>query len=276
MKLTNMAAGACIALVLVSGAYATGSKQKTQPASGGTLTLEKGVLSVGMAIEYPPMEYYDADGKTPMGFDVQLAKALADKLGLTVKYVDNAWEGIFAGVNKGDYDIIMSGVTITPERLQAHNFTKPYIGNAMTIVLLKGSGITIDKPEDIAGRKVSYQAETTADIYATRLEKEQGVRFEAFEYDNIMQCFEDLKVGRVEVIVVDSLVAFDYVSGADSPFEIVWQGTADETFGICLKKGSDALTAALDKALDELFADGTIQKISQDVFKQDLVSSVRK
>ncbi|MDR2494488.1 MAG: ABC transporter substrate-binding protein, partial [Spirochaetaceae bacterium] len=212
---------------------------------------------------------------TPIGFDVQLAKALADKLGLTVKYVDNAWEGIFAGVNKGDYDVIMSGVTITPERRAAHNFTKPYIGNAMTIVLLKGSGITIGQPEDIAGHKVSYQAETTADIYATRL-AEQGVGFEVFEYDNIMQCFEDLKVGRVEIIVVDSLVAFKYVSGADSPYEIVWQGTADEQFGICLKKGNDQLTAALDKALDELFADGTIQKISQDIFKQDLVSSVRK
>ncbi|MDR2486141.1 MAG: ABC transporter substrate-binding protein [Treponema sp.] len=274
MKANNVIMSLCAALVLVSGVYAGGAKQQ-QPGSGEKLTIENGVLAVGMAIEYPPMEYYDVDGKTPIGFDVQLGKALADKLGLKVKYVDTAWEGIFAGVNKGDYDVIISGVTITQERLDAHNFTKPYIGNAMTIVLRKDSPITIEKPEDIAGYRVCYQAETTADIYATRL-AQQGVQFEAFEYDNIMQCFDEMKVGRVDIIVVDSLVAFEYVSSADSPFTIVWQGAADEKFGICLKKGNAALTSALDKALDELFAEGTMLKISQSIFARDLVSTARQ
>lgn len=270
MKLHPITLGVIMTLVLMNAC-----SKETKPQSGGGLTIENGVLSVGMAIEYPPMEYYDADGKTPLGFDVQMTKALADKLGLKVNYVDTDWSGIFAGVNTGKYDAITSGVTITEDRLAAHNFTKPYIGNAMTIVLLKGSPIKIGKPEDMAGYKVCYQAETTADIYATRL-VEQGVSFEVFEYDNIMQCFDDMKSGRVDIIVVDSLVALEYVGPQDSPFEIVWQGTADEKFGICLKKGNDALTAALDKALDELFAEGTMLKISQDVFGRDLVSTARQ
>ncbi|MDR0524373.1 MAG: transporter substrate-binding domain-containing protein [Spirochaetaceae bacterium] len=260
---------AMLTAALASGVFAKGSTQQTE----GSLTIENGVFAVGMAIEYPPLEYYDADGKTPIGFDVQLAKALADQLGLKVKYVDTAWDGIFAGLNTGKYDAVISGVTITPDRIGAHNFTKPYIGNAMTIVLLKDSGVSLTKPEDIAGYRVCYQAETTANIYADRL-AEQGVAFTPFEYDNIMQCFEDLRHGRVDIILVDSLVASNYVAG-DSPFKIVWQGTADEKFGICLKKGNNALTDALNTALDKLFANGTMTRISQNIFKQDLVSSVR-
>jgi polar amino acid transport system substrate-binding protein len=121
---------------------------------------------------------------------------------------------------------------------------------------------------------VAYQAETTSDIYMGKL-KDQGMEFTPREYDKVMNCFDELRLGRVDAIVCDSLVAVDYIAPEDTPFEIVWQGPADEVFAICLKKGNDALTAALDKALDELFADGTMLKISQEVFKMDLVSAVR-
>jgi polar amino acid transport system substrate-binding protein len=254
---------------MVSGfSFARGTQQQQ---SGG-LTIKSGVFSVGMEIGYPPMEYFDTDGKTPIGFDVQLAKAIGAKLGLQVEFVDTAWDGIFAGVNTNKYDAIISSVTITEERLEAFNFSKPYIGNAMVIVLSKKSPITITKPQDIAGYRVTYQAETTADIYATEL-AQQGVKFTSFEYDKVMNCFDEIRLGRVDVIVVDSLVAFEYLS-RDPDLYIAWQGSADETFGVCLKKGNDALTAEINKTLDALFADGTIAGISQDIFKMDLASSV--
>jgi polar amino acid transport system substrate-binding protein len=271
MNIRFMSLGVCITLIGWGGLCAGCAKA---PSQSDNLTVENGVLTVGMAIEYPPLEYYDDDGKTPIGFDVELAKALADKLGLKVKYVDTAWDGIFAGLNTGKYDAVISGVTITPDRLGAHNFTKPYIGNAMTIVLLKDSPIAIEKPEDIAGYRVSYQQETTADIYAARMAG-QGVSFTPFEYDTIMHCFDELRLKRVDIIIVDSLVASRYISSEDSLFEIVWQGPAEEKFGVCLKKGNDALTAALDKALDELFAGGVMARLSQTIFQQDLVSQSR-
>jgi polar amino acid transport system substrate-binding protein len=256
---------------LVTGVFAGGKKE-----SGG-LTIKPGVLTVGMEIGYPPLEYYAEDGKTPIGFDVQLAKAVADKLGLKVEYVDTAWDGIFAGVTKGDYDCIMSAVTITEARLGAHNFSKPYIGNAQSLVLLKNSPLkaTVKTPNDLSGKGVAYQEETTSDIFMTKLAAE-GLKFTAYEYAKVMSCFDELKLGRVDAIVCDSLVAIDFIAPPGNPFEIVWRGPADEVFGICLKKGNDALTQALDKALDELFADGTILKISQEIFKADLVSSARK
>jgi polar amino acid transport system substrate-binding protein len=219
------------------------------------------------------MEYFAEDGMTPAGFDVEMGKALAAKLGLRVEFVDTAWDGIFAGVQTGKYDCIMSSVTITPERRETLNFTRPYIGNAMTVVVAKGSPISFFGPEDLAGYRVTYQAETTADIYATQI-AQSGVRFEAFEYDKVMNCFDELKLGRVDLIVVDSLVAFEYLDRGPDDFLIAWQGPADEQFGVALKKGNDALTAELDRALGELFAEGTLRKISTDIFHMDLVSSV--
>jgi polar amino acid transport system substrate-binding protein len=257
------------ALALPGFLFAGGTKQP----SGG-LTLEPGVLTIGMEIGYPPMEYLDTDGKTPIGFDVSMAKAVAAKLGLQVKFIDTAWDGIFAGVDTNKYDCIMSSVTITEERNLAHNFTKPYIGNSQALVLLKGSSVKARRPEELEGLGVAYQAETTSDIYMARL-ADQGLKFTPYEYDKVINCFDELRLGRVDAIVCDSLVAVDYVAPANTPFEIVWQGTADEVFGICLKKGNNALTEALDKALDELFADGTMLKISQEIFKMDLVSAAR-
>jgi polar amino acid transport system substrate-binding protein len=272
MKTKNIIVVLLAALLLMQGVYAGGKKETAAPDS---MTIKDGVLMIGMEIGYPPFEYFDADGKTPIGFDVQLGNAIAKKLGLKVEIVDTAWDGIFAGVNTGKYDCIISAVTITEERKAVHNFSTPYIGNAQAMVLLKGSTVTAKNPEELGGLGVAYQAETTSDIYMTKLADEKGLKFTAYEYDKVMNCFDDLKNGRCDAVVCDSLVAIDYVNAEDSPFQMVWQGTADEKFGICMKKGNDKLTAAIDKALEELFADGTVLAISQDVFKMDMVSSVR-
>jgi polar amino acid transport system substrate-binding protein len=270
-RIAKIAGLALAGMVLAQAAFAGGGKQQ----SGG-LTIAEGVLSVGMEIGYPPMEYYDTDGKTPIGFDVSMAKALAEKMGLQVKFIDTAWDGIFAGVDTGKYDCIISSVTITDARSDAHNFTKPYVGNAMAMVLLKGSDIKAKTPTELTGLGVAYQEETTADFFMANLAA-QGLKFTPYEYDKVMYCFDELKLRRVDAIITDSLVAIDYVAPADSPFEIVWQGEADEVFGICLKKGNDALTAELDKALDALFEDGAMLRISKETFGGiDMVSSARK
>jgi polar amino acid transport system substrate-binding protein len=240
-----------------------------RPQSRG-LTIEDGLLSVGIEIGYPPMEYYDVDGVTPVGFDIDLIKALAEKLGLQAKYIDVAWEGILAGLDSGRYDIAVN-ITILPERQRRYNFTKPYIDSSMTIVTLKNFPVKIEKPQDIAGKRVSFQGDTTAQYFTEGLSG-LGINFSSFGYDKIINCFNDLKFGRVDLVVVDSIAAFEYAGRENGNFEIAWNGPSDEYIGICLKKGNDALTAALDNALDELFADGTMLEISQNFFNRDLVS----
>ena len=218
------------------------------------------------------MEYYDIDGITAIGFDIELAKALAEKLKLKVKFIDTAWEGILAGLNAKRYDIAVN-ITILEERQKKFNFTKPYIDSAMTIVALKDSYIKIDKPEEIAGFRIAYQGDTTAQFFTEKL-KSKGLLFTSYGYDKIINCFDDLVLGRVDLIAADNIVAFDYAGKKNSFFEVIWQGASDEYIGIALKKGNDALTLALNDALDDLFKDGTMLEISLNVFNRDLVSSV--
>jgi len=96
-----------------------------------------GVLMIGADIGYPPMEYYDNDGTTPIGFDIDVGKAIAELLGLEYRVIDTAWDGIFAGVERGDYDCIISSVSITPDRLRVYLFTTPYVANKLCIVTKK-------------------------------------------------------------------------------------------------------------------------------------------
>jgi polar amino acid transport system substrate-binding protein len=258
-------------------AEAPAGQQEAQAAS--IATIKPGVLTVGMEIGYPPMEYFDTDGKTPIGFDVSMGKAIAAKLGLTFEFVDTAWDGIFAGVDTGKYDCIMSSVTWTEERAQNFNFTKPYVANSQLLVVKKDSKVKPKSLEETKGLRLTYQAETTSDTLATEWAAKNGVNLvqgkDVFEYDKVMNCFDELTFDRVDVILVDSVVAAEYLSRPNNPFEICAEVSNDEVLAICLKKGNDALTAALNKALDELYADGTLQKISQEVFGTDVVSSVR-
>jgi len=230
--------------------------------SGNSPTIKKGILSIGVEVGYPPMEYYGTDGAL-LGFDIDLAKALADKLGLKVDFIDTAWDSILAGLDAARYDIAVN-ITILPERQKKYNFTKPYINSFMTIVTRTDSLIKINMAEDIAGYRVSFQGNTTAQYFSERLNN-QGVKFLSFSYDKIINCFDDLKLGRVDLTVVDNIVAYYYTGKESNGLKIAWvdsQNSSDELIGICLKKGNDALTDMLNGALDELIADGTVGAIS--------------
>lgn len=232
------------------------------------------VLRIGMEIGYPPFEYYAEDGKTPSGFDVQLGKAIADKLGYKVEYVDTAWDGIFAGLDTDKYDIIMSATTITEERLQNYAFSTPYIGNGQAIILAKNSTLNITKPEDLSGMRVGYQAETTSDIFMTKKAAE-GLKFEPEEYDKVMNAYDDLKLGRCDAVCSDSLVAVSYLGKPDTEYKQVWAGTPDEYFGVCIKKSNTELVDKVNKALEELKADGTLKQIYLNVFGVDMSDSIK-
>ena len=237
------------------------------------MLLKKGELSIGVNIAYPPFEYYDADGKTALGFDIDLGKAIAKKLGVNAQIIDVAWEGIFAGLDTNKYDCVISGITITPERQAAYELSNPYVGNGQAIILKKGSSLKIKSPEDLKGLTVGYLTESTSDIFMTK-KAEAGLKFKAAEYDDAMNSFADLKNGRCDAVVSDSLVAVDYVSKKDAPFEIVWQGKPEEYIGIAIKKGNTQLLEAVNKALEDLLADGTLKELSIKNFGSDIVSTV--
>ena len=221
---------------------------------------------MGVEIGYPPMEYYGVDGEL-LGFDIDLVKALAEKLELSVVFFDTAWDGILAGLDANRYDIAVN-VTVLPEREKNYNFTKPYINSFMTIVTRKGSQVRINKIEDITGVNAAFQGNTTAQYFSERL-NDQGIRFTSFSYDKIINCFNDLKLGRVDLVIVDNIVAFFYTGMENSGLQVAWaepDDSSDELIGICLKKGNDRLTGMINKALDELNAEGVVGEISRKYF----------
>jgi polar amino acid transport system substrate-binding protein len=239
-----------------------------------SLTIKTGVLMIGMDIRYPPMEYMADDGITPVGFDVALGRAIAEKMGLEVQFVNRAWEKIFTAVDAKNFDCIISAVTITPERLQAHNFGKPYIQNTLAVVIPKNSRHIINSLLNLSGLGIAYKKSTTSEHYVRQLRNE-GLRFSSYEYDSVTNCFEELRSGRIDAVMTDLLVAYEYLGGSDD-YKIAWQGE-EEVFSICLKKGNDVLTSAIDGVLDELFSDGTILRISKETFNGlDMVSGARQ
>lgn len=243
------------------------SSEASTDSSAAPETLKKGVLTIGIQVDYPPFEQYGPDGITPVGLDCDIIEAIADRMGLKVEYVDTAWEGIFAGLDTDKYDAIISGVTITDERLAKYDFSDPYIQNYQCMVVKKDSGVEAKSPEELSGMKVAFQAETTSDIYMTDLIN-NGLDCEPFEYEKILECFSELDAGRVDAIVCDSTVTYPYLSKADNPYEMVWkQDEEPEEFGICLKKNSP-LTAPINEGLKELVDSGKLDEMMDKWFSE--------
>lgn len=264
-----------VAAMSAAAIFACASCSKNNNVQKGDFTLEAGKLKIAMEVGYPPFEYYAEDGKTPSGFDVELGKEIAKRLGLEPEFLDVAWDGIFAGLTTDRYDVVMSAATITPERLEAYDFSQPYIGNGQALILKKDSTLPWNKPEDAAGKKIGYQAETTSDFYIEKYAAAHNFEFVPCEYDKVMNAYDDLKFDRIDCVISDNLVAVSYLNSPDTEFKRVWTGDPDEYFGVCMKKGNSALQEKINKTIDEIKADGTMAKIYIQIFGEDLSDSIK-
>ena len=247
-----------------SGSSTASSDSASSAADGEGFKVDK--LRVGSDVAYPPFEYFDTDGVTPIGVDMELAEALGEKLGCEVEIVNTAWDGIFAGLSKGDYDVVISAVTITSERLLDFDFSDPYIENWQSIVVMADSEVKPADPSELAGLRVGYQEDTTSDIYLTDYIDKNGITVETFEYATVMNAYDDLAAGRLDAVISDSTVATKYI--ADAKYEQSWIQTEGEPelFGVCMPKGSTDLQKAINDALAEIQADGTLDKIFNTYF----------
>lgn len=265
----------CVLMVVGLSACQKTSKDSvsdTQVSVNKSGTIKDGTLMVGMEIGYPPMEYLDTDGKTAIGFDVELAKQLADKMGLKLKIVDTSWDGIFAGVDTGKYDCIISSVSITDDRKKHYNFSDAYVANRQVLVVPVDSDI--NSLTDLKGHSTAVQGETTADDYMKKHATEIGCELK--EYDKILNCFDDLKLKRADSVFVDSVVAAYYLGDDKDKYHTVWQNDDVEPLGVCLKKGNTTLTDKINATLKELNDDGTMKQISEKYFGDDISTDASK
>ncbi len=227
-------------------------------------------LVIGVDDSYPPMEYRDENNEL-IGFDVDFATALAAELGVEVEFVSTAWDGIFLGLESDKYDAIISSVSTTTERLENYDFSKPYLSNGQVIIVRPDSEM-IESPEQLEGKVVGVQLETTADIAAKK--QQESTTFELKQYDSITETFADLKTERLDAIVVDYAVALDYSTKSPGEFVITSTQLTNEPIAVCMKKGNTELKDKVNAAIVTLQESGKMKEISEKWFAADYTSNI--
>ncbi len=263
---------ALCAVMMAVGLTACGAGETTPQSSGedapaaataidisGATLMTDGVLSVGCEVGYPPFEDFAEDGTTPIGFDIDIITAVAEKLGLKVNIINTAWDGIFAGIGV-NYDVTCSAVTITPERQETMLFSTPYINNYQAVVLLADDDRKVESFNDLDGLSIALQKETTSDILMSDYKSTGTIDVQIVANEKVTSCFTQLQNGEVDAVVVDSTVADGYINSSDA-FKIVYEDKSEpEQFGIAMAKDNTGLQEAINKALAELEAEGYIKE----------------
>jgi len=225
-----------------------------------------GVLKVAIDASYPPMEFIDADGKTYIGFDVDYANALAEKLGVKAEFQNVAWDGILTGLKSGKYDVIISSMNITEERQKEVNFVE-YVAMAQNFVSREGFDVKTEA--DLAGKVVAVQAETTSHMWVDELKatKVKDIK-EIKSFPGATDAFLELKNKRADVVVIDEPVA-RYYAKIDG-HKVTGQAMAAEPVGIAIRKEDASLMEALKKAVADTKSDGTFKSLSEKWFGSEL------
>ncbi len=262
-RLTVLAATlglSALALTACSGGTTSGASSDAGSeydlVSGGTLT----VATEGT---YRPFSYHEGAGELT-GFDVEIAKAVADKLGLQVKFQETQWDAIFAGLDAGRFDVIANQVSINPERQEKYTFSSPYTVSRGVVVTTEDDD-SISSFADLSGKTTAQSL--TSNWY--ELATSSGAQVEAVE--GWAQAVALLKQGRVDATINDQLTYLDYEK-TNSPTGLKIAAETEDTSesAFAFKKGQDELADAVNSALEELRADGTLTQISEKYFGADV------
>ena len=218
-------------------------------------TVTDGVLTMATNASFPPYEYYDGD--TVVGIDAEIAGLIADKLGLTLEIADIEFDSIVAGVQAGKYDMGMAGMTVTDERKESVDFSTSYATGIQSIIVAEGSAITsVDDLTDDGSIKIGVQQGTTGEIYASGDYGDENI----VSYANGGLAVEGLKTGKVDCVIIDNEPAKSYVA-ANEGLTILDTEYVVEDYAIAFCKDNPELTEAVNAALEELIADGSVQAV---------------
>lgn len=219
-------------------------------------TITNGVLTLATSADFPPYEYYEGD--TITGIDVEIAQAIADKLGLTLQIEDMDFNTIVAAIQNGKYDIGMAGLTVNEDRSAVVDFTDSYATGIQAILVPEDSPITSvdDLLNNIGTYKIGVQLSTTGDIYACDDFGSENVE----EYTKGADAVLALTTGKIDAVIIDKEPAKSFAA-ANTGLKLLDTDYTVEDYAIIVQKGNSALKDAINKALAALKEDGTIQAI---------------
>jgi len=254
--------GGMTALVLAACGGEGGSASSSAPAqsanASGSIN-NKGTITVGTEGTYAPFTYHDKDGKLT-GYDVEVTRAVADKLGVKVEFKETQWDSMMAGLKAGRFDVVANQVGLTsPERQATFDKSEPYSWSGAVLVARKDSNIkSID---DIKGVKT---AQSLTSNYGEK---------ELVPVDGLAQSLTLIEQKRADATLNDELAVLDYLKkNPNAGVKIVWSAPADEKVGsgLIVNKGNDEVVAKFSTAINELKADGTLKKLGEQFFGKDI------
>ena len=243
-KLTALVLAALMICVMIAGCNSAKTNKHN--------TLEAGKLIMSTNAAFPPYEMVADDGSFE-GIDVEVAGAIAQKLGLELVIDDMDFDAALLAVQQGKSDMVMAGVTVTEEREMVMNFSDSYATGVQVIIVPEGSDVTID---NLGEKMIGTQRATTGYIYASGDYGEDHVT----AYDNGASAVQALMNGQVDCVIIDSAPAEAFVA-ANAGLTILDTEYVTENYAIGLGKDNTALVEAVNTALAELIADGTVQSI---------------
>ena len=255
LAMTACGGSASSAASSVASSAASSTAASSTAASSGAAALSTvvaGKLTMATNATFPPYEMTTDSGEIE-GIDVDTAKAIAEKLGLELQVDDMDFDAALLSVQQGKADIVMAGVTVTDERKAVMDFSDSYATGIQSIIVPNDSDIA--SPDDLAGKKIGTQRGTTGYIYCSDDFGEDSV----VAYDNGLTAVQALNNGQVDAVVIDNAPATEYVA-ANPGLKVLDTSYAEEDYAIGMAKGS-ALEDAINKALEELKEDGTLQSI---------------
>ena len=215
-------------------------------------TVQEGKLNMATNAEFPPYEY--KEGETYAGIDIEIANAIAQALDLELVINDVEFGSIIAGVQTGKYDVGIAGMTKTEERLESVNFSNTYATAVQVIIVPEDS--EIKSADDLEGKKIGVQQDTTGDIYCCGDFGDENV----VEYKTGADAVQALITGKVDCVVIDNEPAKAYVASAKG-LKILETEYVTEEYAICISKDNESLLAGINQVLEKLQESGELQKI---------------
>lgn len=271
-KLTALALTACgstadSAADSAAPAESTADTAATEETGGDLLSQiqASGTITVAMEGTWAPWTYHD-ESDNLVGYDVEVATKIAEKLGVEPKFVEGEWDGLLAGLDAGRYDIMVNGVDITPERAEKYDFSTPYAYNRTAVITQKDND-SIKTLEDLNGKTT---ANTISSTYA-ELAEQYGATVTGV--DDLNQTFELLLSGRIDATLNAEVTYYDYMKEHPDANAKIAVLTADANeVAIPMRKGDETATlrTAIDTAIEEMRADGTLKELSEKYFGTDI------
>ena len=226
---------------------------------------KRGTIIVGLEGDWAPWSYVDENDELT-GYDVEVAKAIADKLGVEIQIVPGEWDGLFAGMDAGRYDMVVNGVEVTEERADKYDFSTPY-AYIRTALIVKGDNDSIKTFEDLKGKK------TANSIASTYMNLAESYGATCYGVSTLDETLTMVLQGRVDA-TLNAIVSFtDYMAQhPDSNLKVVATTEEASNVAIPMRKGDEtaSLREAVNKAIDELREDGTLSELSTRFFGEDI------